>query len=107
MSKKSINQILFLFAILGIVGCANEVSQISGWSYNDPRNGGFEVGYYDGQETGPGLILVQGGTFMAGRVENDVTYDWDNIPRRLTVSSFYMDETEVANVPCQCAGAPR
>ena len=98
MSKKSINQILFLFAILGIVGCANEVSQISGWSYNDPRNGGFEVGYYDGQETGPGLILVQGGTFMAGRVENDVTYDWDNVPRRLTVSSFYMDETEVANV---------
>ncbi|MBK6447142.1 MAG: SUMF1/EgtB/PvdO family nonheme iron enzyme, partial [Bacteroidetes bacterium] len=26
------------------------------------------------------------------------TLDWNNIPRRATVSSFYMDETEVANV---------
>ena len=24
--------------------------------------------------------------------------DWDNIPRRITVTSFYMDETEIANL---------
>jgi gliding motility-associated lipoprotein GldJ len=33
-----------------------------------------------------------------GRVEQDVTYDWNNAPRRVTVSSFYMDQTEVKNV---------
>ena len=33
-----------------------------------------------------------------GRVIDDVNYDWNNIPRRVTVSSFYMDETEVKNL---------
>lgn len=33
-----------------------------------------------------------------GRTEQDVNYDWNNIPRRVTVSSFYMDETEVKNL---------
>ena len=28
-----------------------------------------------------------------GRTEQDITQDWNNIPRRVTVSSFYMDET--------------
>ena len=32
-----------------------------------------------------------------GRVEQDVMYRWDNAPRRVTVASFYMDETEVSN----------
>ncbi len=33
-----------------------------------------------------------------GRVEEDIQFDWNNIPRTVTVSSFYMDETEVKNV---------
>ena len=33
-----------------------------------------------------------------GRVEQDVMYEWNNVPRRVTVSSFYLDETEVRNV---------
>ena len=32
-----------------------------------------------------------------GQVEDDLTGSWDNIPRRVTVSSFYMDEAEVTN----------
>ena len=32
-----------------------------------------------------------------GRTEQEIQYDWDNIPRRVTVSSFYMDETEITN----------
>ena len=32
-----------------------------------------------------------------GRVEQDVMYEWNNVPRRVTVSSFYLDETEVSN----------
>ena len=33
-----------------------------------------------------------------GRVKEDVMYDWNNIPKKVNVSSFYMDETEVRNV---------
>jgi gliding motility-associated lipoprotein GldJ len=43
-------------------------------------------------------MFVEGGSFTMGRVEQDVMYEWDNIPRRQTVSSFYMDETEVRNI---------
>ena len=32
-----------------------------------------------------------------GQTGQDVTYEWNNVPRRVTVSSFYMDETEVSN----------
>src|SRR3989337_1999888 len=90
-----------LFAVLGIVflvSCGKQTSQMTGWNYNDPKNGGFEVVPYEEQETGPGLVLVQGGTFTMGRIEQEVNYSWDNIPRTVTVSSFYLDETEVANV---------
>ena len=34
---------------------------------------------------------------MGANFEN-LTYDWDNIPRRVTVPSFYMDQTEVSNL---------
>ena len=30
--------------------------------------------------------------------DQDVIFEWNAIPRRVTVSSFYMDETEVANI---------
>lgn len=32
-----------------------------------------------------------------GRVDEDLKYNWDNIPRRVTVSSFYLDESEITN----------
>lgn len=90
-----------LFVLLAsglmLIGCGRERSNVTGWEYNNPRNGGFQkVPYFD-QETGPGLILVEGGTFTMGRSEQDVTYEWNNIPRRVTVSSFYMDQFEVTN----------
>ena len=33
-----------------------------------------------------------------GRVEEDVMYEWNNISKTVTVSSFYIDETEVRNI---------
>ncbi len=90
---------LGLIAIgLLMASCSKEKSSVTGWNYNDPKNGGFEVVPYDEQETGPGLVLIEGGTFTMGRTEQDITQDWNNIPRRVTVSSFYIDETEVANL---------
>lgn len=93
---------LFVMSIVALgmmvsVSCQRERSGATGWEYNNPRNGGFEKRPYLEQETGPGLVLIQGGRFTMGRVEQDVTYEWSNIPRTATVSSFYMDETEVTN----------
>ena len=98
---------LIPIVLIGLImwGCGGEdltssgkVSTTTGWSYNDPENGGFEVKTAVEQETGPGLVLIEGGTFTMGRTQDDVLYEWDNVPRRVTVSSFYMDMTEIRNV---------
>ncbi len=75
-----------------------EKSSTTGWNYNDQKWGGFEKLDYEGQVTGPNLVLIQGGTFTMGNTEQDVTFEWNNVPRRITVNSFYMDETEVRNI---------
>ncbi len=74
------------------------VSTSTGWDYNDPRLGGFDVANYPGQQVGPGLTFVEGGRFTMGQTEEDLTVERNNIPRTVSVSSFYMDETEVANI---------
>lgn len=73
-------------------------SEKTGWELNDPRLGGFDVSKYGGQQTGPGLAFIEGGRFTMGMTEEDLTVERNNIPRTVSVSSFYMDETEVANV---------
>ena len=78
--------------------CGGESSNTTGWAYNDSDNGGFSVNTdYEGQITGPGLVFVEGGNFTMGRVEEDVYQDWDNIPRKVSVQSFYLDENEITN----------
>ncbi len=90
--------ILFILAF-GLMGCTKKASKspTTGWAYNDPETGNipYKSGYE--QMAGPGLIFIEGGTFTMGRVEEDVMSKWDNVPRRVTVASFYMDETEVSN----------
>ena len=95
---------LFLFILL-FASCSKpdiaksgDASTTTGWDYNNRDNGGFEVKTDYEPQTGPGLVFIEGGSFTMGRVEQDVTFDWNNVPRRVTVSSFYMDETEVRNV---------
>lgn len=93
---------LSLLAVVAILltscGKKEEVSSSTGWKYNDPQWGGFEKKDYEGQINGPNLVLVEGGTFNMGLTQQDVTYEFNNVPRRVTVSSFYMDETEVSNI---------
>ncbi len=89
---------LLACSALLLSSCRFEQSTATGWNYNDSKNGGFEKAPYDEQEAGPGLVLIEGGQFTMGRVVDDVTHEWNNIPRTVTVSSFYIDETEVTNM---------
>ena len=76
---------------------SNDKSTSTGWDYNNYKNGGFEQVDKTEQETGPGLVLVEGGVFTMGSNEEDVMGD-NNTPRKkTTVATFYMDETEVTN----------
>jgi gliding motility-associated lipoprotein GldJ len=76
---------------------SKNTSAATGWKINDP-NGGFQYNSnFTKQETAPGLVLVEGGTFTMGKIQDDVMHDWNNTPSQQHVQSFYMDETEVTN----------
>ncbi len=95
------NSFILLIAALCMVGIGckkSERSATTGWKYNDQKWGGFQKVDYKGQITAPNLVLIEGGTFTMGLTHEDVTYEWNNIPRRVTVPSFYIDETEIANI---------
>ncbi len=100
MNGSTIKAFIAVIAIaMGFSSCSTSgSSSTTGWKYNDPDWGGFEKLNYQGQETGPGLVFVEGGTFVMGQTEQDVTFRYDAMPRRVTVRSFYMDQTEVANI---------
>ena len=73
-------------------------SRATGWKINS-KEGGFQYNTkYKEQETAPGLVFVEGGTFTKGKVQDDPMHDWNNSPNQQHVQSFYMDETEVTNV---------
>lgn len=73
-------------------------SRATGWKIN-AREGGFQYNtQFKEQETAPGLVFIEGGTFTMGKVQDDPMHDWNNTPNQQHVQSFYMDETEVTNV---------
>ena len=59
---------------------------------------GLQVKDFKGQPAGPNLVFIEGGRFTMGTVEEDMTFSRDNLERTVTVSSFYMDETEITNL---------
>ena len=84
-----------------LISCGKEAtnkSKTTGWNYNDPNFGGFYVTDSPEQQTGPGLVAIEGGTFTMGSTQENVYYEWNNTPRQVTVSSFFMDQTEVSNL---------
>ena len=89
---------LALLASCGGSKSSNLVSSKTGWNFNDSKLGGYDVPLYEGQYIGPGLAFIEGGRFTMGQTEEDLTYENNNPPKTVSVSSFYMDETEVANV---------
>lgn len=84
----------FLLLFASFTSCHYESSNVVGWDYNDPMNGGFKKVPYEEQETGPGLILIEGGTFEM-YLEQSSSHSQDSIEMR--VAPYYIDEAEVSN----------
>ncbi|MGB3616675.1 MAG: gliding motility lipoprotein GldJ [Catalinimonas sp.] len=71
-------------------------STATGMAYNEED--GFQVEEFDVQPNGPNLVLIEGGRTVLGSSEEDILYSRDNIERTVTIPTFYMDQTEVANI---------
>ena len=105
MKCKKIFKLAFsVFAFIAITACSSSSSKNAnssrgtGWQINN-KQGGFQYNTnFKEQETAPGLVFVEGGTFTMGKVQDDVLHDWNNSPNQQHVQSFYMDETEVTNM---------
>ncbi|MBE8719987.1 gliding motility lipoprotein GldJ [Sphingobacterium sp. Ka21] len=100
--KIAIISLLLMFCTsLIMTSCKSSRSNVSdktGVRYNDPHNGGLQINRKVKESPGPGLIGIEGGTFvLGGSLNEDLGYSHDNLKRRVTVASFYIDETEVSN----------
>ena len=104
---KKFNLIVLFFALLLAIGCnrnsmkgsGKNSSSATGWNINDKDGGGFSYNKkYKGQISAPGMVFIQGGTFVKGNAKDNVLNDWNNTPTQQYVRSFFMDETEVTNV---------
>ena len=74
------------------------VSSATGWDINS-KKGGFQYNTnFKGQDNPPNMVLIDGGTYTKGRVQDDPMRDWNNAANQQHVQSFYMDVTEVTNV---------
>jgi gliding motility-associated lipoprotein GldJ len=95
--------ILSLSIAVGFTSCSKSSgtrggSTATGWKVNDPKGGFQHNNKFQKQETPPGMVSIEGGTFTMGKVEDDVMHDWNNSPNKQHVQSFFMDETEVTNL---------
>ena len=94
---------LSLALIIGLASCSKKsktesASRGTGWNVSSSKGGFSKANAGKTQETGPGLVFIEGGTFTKGLIQDDVMHDWNNVPSQQHVMSFYMDETEVTNL---------
>ncbi|MCX2481712.1 SUMF1/EgtB/PvdO family nonheme iron enzyme [Pedobacter sp. MC2016-15] len=103
MKKIYLYSFAFLLSATTVISCKsnkNATSEKTGLAYNRAENGGFQVNTKFRRGPGPGLVEIEGGVFvMSGSaigIPGQELKDY-NHKRETTVSSFYMDETEVSN----------
>ncbi len=97
-----VNYLLIAIVAATLMSCHDRnyygSTSLTGWSSDDKLDAGFSDGSsYIGQQTPPGMVLIEGGTFTMGHVQDDVMFDWNTTPVDMQVRSFYLDEAEVTN----------
>jgi sulfatase modifying factor 1 len=74
-----------------------KTSSKTGATWGVDENSGHDPQDFTRQAAAPGLVFIEGGTFIMGGGEQDIAFAYDNRERQVTVGSFYIDETEVEN----------
>jgi gliding motility-associated lipoprotein GldJ len=105
--KKKCLHFLILLSALGFSSCSlfnknakfssNKESNATKIKYNNKKNGGFDRISFKGQKPGPGLVMIEGGFLVMGRTQENTLYEDPTQGRKVTIPSFYMDQTEVTN----------
>lgn len=101
------NRVLLLLVLLAFAGACKKGSKptatnpgnestTTGLEYNADE--GFQVQDFEGQPDAPNMVFIEGGRFVMGSLEEDVMQSRDNIERTISIQSFLMDETEIANI---------
>ncbi len=99
-----------LILTVGLAGCKDKKpvsydpgseSTKTGAKYNTnlkKQGEEFTLRKFEGQPEPPGMVFIEGGRHILGTFEEDLMKSQDAEERTVTIASFYMDETEVANV---------
>jgi len=103
MKLKTIARLASICLAITLVGCAGKpanesYSRVTGWNYNDKTATGFTVKKDYISQAPTGMVAIEGGSYTIGAKGEFITAPRDNKPRRITVSSFYMDEYEIRNI---------
>lgn len=94
-------------ALLGLVVamCAcqsrelnTQTSFLTGWKNFDPKTTNFEAYEGNNMAVPTGMLMIPGGSFIIGQMDEFITAPRNSERRTLTVSSFYMDKYEVSNI---------
>ena len=91
MKYIKISRLFFIVAVSVSLTACNKSSKYgnssrgTGWQIN-AKEGGFQYNTkFKEQETAPGLVFVEGGTFTMGKVQDDVMHDCTTVQ----ISSMY------------------
>lgn len=102
MKLKTLTKIAVFTMVIAAVfafGKKNKgTSGVTGWKYNDPAGTDFVVKEGLKTQIPLGMVAVEGGSYTIGEKAEFVTQPRDNRQRRITVSSFYMDQYEIRNI---------
>ncbi|MDB9732586.1 gliding motility lipoprotein GldJ [Polaribacter sp.] len=100
--KKILNISILVLTTILFISCSsnksNNTSRLTGLSFNDPKNGNYiKNSSFENKDAPLGMVLVEGGSFTMGQVQDDVMFDWNTTPKKMHVRPFFMDEAEVTN----------
>lgn len=88
----TLKKIIFCFALVSVSvffsGCG---------SSNTGELVGARSGKLKKNRTPYGMVFIPGGTFILGQSDEDITRSQISQNRQVTISPFYMDETEISN----------
>ncbi len=108
MSKRLIWSLLILVPMLVIQSCGKKGNNASNGGKGGKGSRKGEVGVYNGeivadarkgwkQPTPYGMVLIPSGSYLMGQADEDVATAQVNFNKRVTISQFFMDDTEITN----------